>query len=51
MSAVPDLGMPVREARPVSGGSINDAWRVELESGAVAFVKSRADASLADFLS
>ena len=51
MSAVPDLGMPVREARPVSGGSINDAWRVELESGAVAFVKSRADASLADFQS
>jgi fructosamine-3-kinase len=49
MSPVPDLGLPVRDARAVAGGSINDAWRVELESGAVAFVKSRAEASVADF--
>jgi fructosamine-3-kinase len=43
--------MPVRDASVVAGGSINDAWRVELESGAVAFVKSRPDASVADFQS
>jgi fructosamine-3-kinase len=43
------LGEPVRTARPVGGGSINDALRVELESGALAFVKSRPGASAADF--
>jgi fructosamine-3-kinase len=46
---LPDLGQAVRDARAVAGGSINDAWRVELESGAAAFVKSRAGASVADF--
>jgi len=46
----PDLGRPVRSARGVAGGSINDAWRVELESGEVVFVKSRRDATAADFL-
>ena len=45
----PDLGEPVRNARSVAGGSINDAWRVELESGRTAFVKSRSDATVADF--
>ncbi|CAN5129771.1 fructosamine kinase family protein [soil metagenome] len=34
---------------PVAGGSINDAFRAELESGDVAFVKSRDGARIADF--
>jgi fructosamine-3-kinase len=54
MSLPPDLGgalgAEIRDARRVGGGSINDAWRVELDGGATAFVKSRADASPADFL-
>lgn len=49
MSPLPDLGERIADARSVAGGSINDAWRVELESGRVAFVKSRSDASVADF--
>jgi fructosamine-3-kinase len=49
VTPLPDLGRAVRDARAVAGGSINDAWRVELESGAAAFVKSRAGASVADF--
>jgi fructosamine-3-kinase len=44
------LGEPVRSSSPVTGaGSINDAWRIELDSGRVAFVKSRADAADAEF--
>ena len=43
------LGEPVRAARPVAGGSINDALQVELESGSLAFVKTRPDADAADF--
>jgi fructosamine-3-kinase len=38
------LGEPVASAQPVAGGSINDAWRVELGSGRRAFVKGRAAA-------
>lgn len=38
------LGQAVREATPVSGGDLNDAWRVELDDGAAAFVKTSADA-------
>jgi fructosamine-3-kinase len=49
VTALPDLGVAVRDARQVAGGSINDAWRVELDSGRTAFVKSRPDASVADF--
>ena len=43
------LGAPVRGARAVAGGSINDAYRVDLDSGASLFVKSRAAAAPADF--
>ncbi len=43
------LGESVAGARPLAGGDINDAWRLELGSGAVAFVKSRPGASPADF--
>ncbi len=43
------LGEPVRSAGPLGGGSINDAWRVELESGRAVFVKSRAGAEAAEF--
>jgi fructosamine-3-kinase len=32
-----------REARPVAGGDINEAWRVRLADGREAFVKTRAD--------
>jgi fructosamine-3-kinase len=42
------LGEEPSAARPVAGGSISDAWRVELPSGP-AFVKARAGASPADF--
>ncbi len=38
------LGEEVRATSAIGGGSINDAWRVELESGTVVFVKSRAAA-------
>ncbi len=43
------LGEEVKGVRPVAGGDINDGWRVELVSGMVAFVKSRLDATGADF--
>ncbi|HEY8465686.1 MAG TPA: fructosamine kinase family protein [Solirubrobacterales bacterium] len=42
------LGEAPGEAARVAGGSINDAWRVELASGP-AFVKARAGATAADF--
>ena len=35
------LGEPVAGARRVGGGCINEAWRVELESGGSLFVKTR----------
>jgi len=38
------LGADVREARPVSGGDVNRAWRVALGNGTDVFVKSRGDA-------
>jgi fructosamine-3-kinase len=34
------LGARVLQAKPVSGGDINDAWRIELSDGRRAFVKS-----------
>ena len=43
------LGAGVTSAERVSGGSINDAWRVELADGRRAFVKSRADAAPGEF--
>jgi fructosamine-3-kinase len=43
------LGRAVSAATPVAGGDINDAWRVDLEGGDAAFVKSRMDAGSADF--
>lgn len=39
------LGEPVRELRPVAGGSLNDAWAVTLASGERIFVKTSADAA------
>src|SRR5690606_34409395 len=33
------LGSAVRDVRPIGGGDINDAWRVETDAGAV-FVKT-----------
>ena len=44
-----ELGDRVTGSRAVAGGDINDAWRVELASGGVAFVKSRSDARREDF--
>jgi len=38
------IGRPLASARRVAGGDINDAWLVELDGGARAFVKSRARA-------
>ncbi len=43
------LGEPVSSAEPVSGGSINEAWCVELESGRRVFVKERAGAEAVEF--
>jgi fructosamine-3-kinase len=38
------LGAPVTNASRVSGGDLNDAWRVELEDGPPAFIKTASDA-------
>ena len=38
------LGRSPQSAGRVSGGDLNDAWRVELDDGRVAFVKTAADA-------
>ncbi len=38
------LGQAVREGARVSGGDLNDAWKVELENGSAAFVKTAEDA-------
>lgn len=43
------LGERVVRASAVGGGSINDAWRVELGSGRTLFVKSREDAVGGEF--
>lgn len=43
------LGERVASIASVSGGSINDAWRFELGSGATVFVKSRPGAAAAEF--
>jgi fructosamine-3-kinase len=42
-------GRGVRGAVRVGGGDINDAWRVSLDDGAVAFVKTRADAPAGEY--
>jgi fructosamine-3-kinase len=39
------LGEPVAGGERVSGGSLNEAWRVELSGGRVAFVKTSDDAT------
>lgn len=46
---LPDLGVEVRAAERVSGGSVNEAWRVDLADGRRAFVKTRADAAPGEF--
>ena len=38
------LGRGIRKASQVSGGSINEAWALELDDGTRAFLKSRSDA-------
>ena len=38
------LGQPVASGSRVSGGDLNDAWRVELDDGTAAFIKTSADA-------
>jgi len=38
------LGQPLREAGRVTGGDLNDAWRVELKDGSSAFIKTSAEA-------
>ena len=43
------LGQGVREAGRVTGGDLNDAWRVELDDGAPAFVKTADDAQPGGF--
>jgi fructosamine-3-kinase len=44
------LGDAVRRAAPAPGaGSINEAWRLELASGALAFVKTRAGSTGVEF--
>jgi fructosamine-3-kinase len=43
------LGDTVAASRPIAGGSINEAMRVDLASGRRVFVKSRAGAPAAEF--
>jgi fructosamine-3-kinase len=43
------LGEQLARSTPVAGGSINDAFRIELESGRRVFVKSRAGAPAAEY--
>ncbi len=43
------LGETVVQAAPVGGGSINAAWRCELQAAGSVFVKAREDASGAEF--
>jgi fructosamine-3-kinase len=42
-------GAAVISGRPASGGSINEAWALELDGGCRAFVKTRADAAPAEY--
>src|SRR4029079_2659317 len=42
-------GVAVRDARGVGGGDINEAYRVELEDGTRAFVKTRADVAPGEY--
>jgi fructosamine-3-kinase len=48
-SLAPELGEEVASLTPVSGGDINEAWRVELAGGSRVFVKTRQDAKPAHF--
>ncbi len=43
------LGRPIARSDRVGGGDINDAWRLELEDGGRAFMKSRAGAPADEF--
>jgi fructosamine-3-kinase len=43
------VGRRVVEARRVGGGCINEGWRVELEDGARAFVKTRAQVAPGEY--
>jgi fructosamine-3-kinase len=43
------LSRPVRHAQRVGGGCINEGWRVELEDGSLAFVKTRAEAAPSEY--
>jgi hypothetical protein len=45
------LGAAVRSSRPVGGGSINHAARVELADGRIAFVKHHPQAAPGGFAS
>ncbi|HEY7620609.1 MAG TPA: fructosamine kinase family protein [Solirubrobacteraceae bacterium] len=42
-------GAAVTGGRPTSGGSINEAWALELDGGLRAFVKTRADAAPGEY--
>jgi fructosamine-3-kinase len=43
------LGVAVSSAEPIAGGDLNEAWRVGLGDGRLAFVKSRAGAAGEEF--
>ena len=43
------IGRPLVSARRVAGGDINDAWQLELDGGARAFVKSRPQAQPGEY--
>ena len=48
-AAADALGRRLAGARRVAGGDINDAWQIELEGGARAFVKARAGAGSGEY--
>jgi fructosamine-3-kinase len=43
------LSRPVRHAERVGGGCINEGWRVELEDGSLAFVKTRPEVAEGEY--
>lgn len=47
---VDSLGVALVGSRPLAGGSINDAFALDLSDGRRAFVKARADADRAEFV-
>ena len=44
-----DNNIHIKSRRPVSGGDVNEAWRLELDDGTILFMKSNRPGFLANF--